>query len=426
MYVSTPPSYVDKTIPGLGGGWSVNNQGHVAGFDLSGAPAFYNGSSVVKTSVYTGGQEEGSHILNDQDDIVGNIASGSTLTWPAMWHAGVITQLPGLPSALSNDAVPSAINDSQVIVGRSKTQGAIIWQGGNIRTLDSMLPKGSPWQLSNALDISNSGYILGAGTLAGAGHWFLTQIGVTLSGTLWVTDCTDQSCSRVGAVGEAVRVSGTAGNGNKVSASATSRAKGQWSVNVPTGTYGVTPAEGFVPDSKTVVANGSVAGIDFATCGAVGTSSARSNVETRATHARTDAASGETGCPDGIDWEMQDRAALVPDIAEKTDLGMLRQKDIYAPLPVSLYLSVDGSRVTHCAARSVWKWAVTSKPHGAHVLTSPISPGCDSQMIVDKQGPYKIVAKRYAKGKLGQTVTETVQVHDLLIIGMGDSNGGEG
>ena len=251
--------------------------------------------------------------------------------------------------------------------------------------------------------------------------------GVSLSGTLWVTDCTDHSCSRAGAVGDKLGVSGTDSRGNKISASATSAAGGRWFANVPAGNYTITPAAGFMPDSKTVVAQGNVAGIDFATCGALGSSASPMDIATQKMSGRPDAASGQKGCPDAIDWKLLDRTGEVPGIAAKSDLGMLRQKDIYAPFSVHLYLSVQGSRVTQCAASSVWKWAVTGKPAGARVLFGPSSPGCSSQMIVDKQGPYRIVARRYVKGNLRQTVTYPVQVHDLLIIAMGDSNGsGEG
>jgi hypothetical protein len=248
-----------------------------------------------------------------------------------------------------------------------------------------------------------------------------------LSGTLWISDCTDQSCSRVGAEGDALGVSGKDSDGNAVSKSATSGTGGRWSTNVPAGTYTITPAAGFVPDSKTVVAKGNVAGIDFATCGALHSSAIHHIVLTQGSRVRSDAASGETGCPDGIDYKLLDRTAEVPGIATNSGLGMLHQKDIYAPFLVHLYLSVNGSRVTHCAPGSVWKWSVKAKPAGAKILTGPISPGCVSEMIVDKQGTYTVVARRSVKGEVRQTITENVPVRDLLIIAMGDSNGsGEG
>jgi GDSL-like Lipase/Acylhydrolase family len=250
---------------------------------------------------------------------------------------------------------------------------------------------------------------------------------VTLSGTLWISDCTDRSCSRAGAEGDTLGVSGKDSDGNAVSTSATSGAGGKWSTKVPAGTFTITPAAGFVPEWKTVDATGSVPGIDFATCGVLGSPASHGRTRAQKSHSRLDVATGEKGCPDGIDWKLQGRTGDVPKIAKKSPLGMLGQEDIYAPFHVNLFLSVDGSRVTHCAAGSVWKWAVTGKPAGAKVLLGPTSPGCQSEMIVTRPGSYKVVAKRFVKGKLRQTITEKVPVRDLLIIAMGDSNGsGEG
>jgi hypothetical protein len=428
VFVSAPPSYADKAIPMLSYGWSVNNLGHVAGSNTAGDGLFYAGGSTVNTGVALNGFY-GNHALNIHDAIVGNLKVGPATTTASMWHAGHVTRLPDLKSAPAGDAHPEAINDSNVIVGKSDSTGAVIWQSGVIRTLDSLLAKRSPWHLTDAVDISNSGYILGTGTLSGQTHYFLTQIGagVKLSGTQWVTDCTDRSCSRAGAVGDRLAVSGTASSGNKISVSAASGPGGRWSANVPTGSYTITPDAGFVPDSKTVVAKGNVAGIDFATCGPLRSSASHADVLTKQSTGRPDTASGQKGCPDGIDWKLLDRTGEVPALAAKTPWGILRQKDIYAPFSVHLYLSVQGSQVKRCAAGSVWKWAVSRKPAGAHVLAGPSSPGCDSQMIVDKQGPYQVTARRYVKGNLRETVTHAVQVRDLLIVAMGDSNGsGEG
>jgi GDSL-like Lipase/Acylhydrolase family len=127
-----------------------------------------------------------------------------------------------------------------------------------------------------------------------------------------------------------------------------------------------------------------------------------------------------------LDWQVG-RTDEVPFIASRTGLGIIRQKDIYAPFDVQLYLSVNDSRVTKCAANSVWRWAIKGKPVGARVLLGPLSPGCKSVIVVDKQGAYGIEAKQYVKSKLVQTVSANVKVRDLLLIAMGDSNGsGEG
>ena len=91
-------------------------------------------------------------------------------------------------------------------------------------------------------------------------------------------------------------MSGKDSNGNKVHVSATSGADGKWSANVPSGTYTVTPPAGFVPQSKTMVVEGDTKGIDFATCGVLG-SSTTSSRHNAASAARPAEANGESGLP---------------------------------------------------------------------------------------------------------------------------------
>jgi GDSL-like Lipase/Acylhydrolase family len=422
-FVAAPPSYHNKFVPGVEGG-SVNDLGHVAGSASSqGHGVFYNGSTVVATHVALGY----AHALNNHDDIVGNLESGTTQTTAALWHGGITTRLPDLKSAPAGDAHPEAINDFRLIVGRSDSAGAVIWEDGEIKTLDSLLPKASPWHLTEAFAVSNTGYILGHGTFKGETHFFLTQVKsyVKLSGNLWITDCTDRSCVRADAVNDKVQARST--GANPVMVTATSGKGGAWSMNVPRGNYMVTPPAGFVPESKTVAAIGPLAGIDFAVCGSLVESSSTSGLTAAGPAAGTrHVPSGEKGCPDAVDWQTE-RTGQVPGIASHTPLGMLRQKDIYAHYDVHLNLTLQGSSITKCAQGSVWQWSVTSKPAGSHVLYGPVSPNCDSFMIVDKQGTYIVTATRSEKGNLRQKLTTKAGVHDLLIVAMGDSNGsGEG
>jgi hypothetical protein len=240
-----------------------------------------------------------------------------------------------------------------------------------------------------------------------------------LRGTLWVTDCTDTGCRRAGAPREKITVSGKDTLGNAVKASTTSDGSGKWSLFLPEGNYTVTPPSGFVPNSKTVKALIDADGVDFATCGVLGSSASH--------RSRRLTAGGESGCPNGIDWKMGDRAQEAPVLAEKRIWGVLSPEDVYAPLHVFLYLSVGGSRVTRCSPGSVWRWSLRAKPADAKVFLGPISPGCQSEMYVSRPGSYTILARRYVRGGLRQTVAGVVPVRDLIIAAMGDSNGsGEG
>ena len=181
-FVASPPKYAGTTLPGLSFSGGVNNLGHVATYKLGATTPtveFYDGRSAVGTGL---SRISGAGSLNNLDQIVG--LELVPVDEPALWNAGKLTELPDLPTADPSrgfDTSPEAINDSDVIVGNSYdatgSQVAVIWQGGKINTLNSMLPKGSPWNLTNAIDISNTGYILGYGMLDGVQHEFLTKLG---------------------------------------------------------------------------------------------------------------------------------------------------------------------------------------------------------------------------------------------------------
>lgn len=146
-----------------------------------------------------------------------------------------------------------------------------------------------------------------------------------------------------------------------------------------------------------------------------------------ASASRTAVAAAAGGCPNGIGWDMEDRTSEVPHIAEGSPVGMLRQKDIYAPLTVGLHLTRDGKPASgRCTRSSQWKWDVIKKPAGAKLLSKPFAGSCSS-MQVSESGTYTVRARRYEDGKVRQILRKKIPVQDLLVVAMGDSNGsGEG
>ena len=108
----------------------------------------------------------------------------------------------------------------------------------------------------------------------------------------------------------------------------------------------------------------------------------------------------------------------------------------------TLYLTVDGTQVTSCPAGIVWKWhvqAVATEGEGKPTITQP-KDGCSPEFETTRLGTYRVTAQRYkqtAKGLVKTKLTVTtgsgngqppdVVLNDLLIVGLGDSNGsGEG
>ena len=331
------------------------------------------------------------------------------------------TEIPLGPS--QDDLLGPIMNDSGAVAGllasdNPYTTTPTFWDASGGQTALNSLPAVTAMGLSiqSTTGLNDEGNLVGIGTFAGTAtdHGFLLMHPkVTLSGTLRITDCGDNSCMRTGAKGEKVTVSQS---GTPPFSTSTTTAKdGTWSVSVLPGTYTVTPPNDFVPSSATVIAKASVSGIDFAVCGAIA-----------GTGLRRYAASGQSDCPDGIDWKMENRTILASVDGSHNPLGLTDKSTIYAPLTVNLNLTVGRSAVTHCSSTSVWKWTITSKPAGARILDMP-KPGCTPFMQVSKQGDYTLVAKRFDGTRLRQTIKKTVTVKDLLVLAMGDSNGsGEG
>lgn len=88
------------------------------------------------------------------------------------------------------------INDSGQVVGYASTTddtigwNAFLYSGGVMNDLNNLLPLGSGWLLTYAIDINNSGQIVGTGYIGGQTHAFLmtpTVVPEPISSILFVT-----------------------------------------------------------------------------------------------------------------------------------------------------------------------------------------------------------------------------------------------
>jgi len=80
-------------------------------------------------------------------------------------------QLPGIPNSDTNQGIANSINSSSVIVGTLHSQsgadtlgGAALWKDGKLQFLNSLIPAGNTWSLQEAVQITDSGLILGKAT----------------------------------------------------------------------------------------------------------------------------------------------------------------------------------------------------------------------------------------------------------------------
>ena len=119
--------------------------------------------------------------VNDSGQVVGSSQRvGNQFTNPRtfIWQAGVFTDL-GVPSGYIGNS-PYAINSHGDVVGflfNASSRTAFLYRNGQFITLNSLLPAGSGWILTEARDVNDADQIVGLGYLDGVAHGFLYSNG---------------------------------------------------------------------------------------------------------------------------------------------------------------------------------------------------------------------------------------------------------
>jgi len=192
-------------------------------------------------------------------------------------------------------------------------------------------------------------------------------------------------------------------------ASATTDSQGDYSMTLNAGTWTITPTMDdftFDPPSRSIHLETDTTDVDFTLLSS----------------------------PYSIDWQMPSRVKESMDVS--SDGGLPPASYVYPDMwSAKLYLTEGGTRVTSCPSGSVWKWHVTAlhtvgnrKP----TITEP-KDGCSTSFETTQLGTYRVVAQKYKRTPKGlvkdgpAVATPDVVLNDLLIVGLGDSNGsGEG
>ena len=179
----------DGAINHLGvasGTLSISNQSRATKLNDSGAVVGLSGSGSFVWSEGQPMQTLGTSLalsINNAGQIVGEQTRDGQVwpRFPELIDNNRVTFLPVLPGYETTGGTAWGINNAGLIVGASgDTYGefwnatASLWVDGTVINLNTLLPSGSGWQLSQAFDINDQGWIVGRGFKAGDSfaHYF--------------------------------------------------------------------------------------------------------------------------------------------------------------------------------------------------------------------------------------------------------------
>ena len=158
----------------------VNNSGVVAGTSYDAVGNFFGfvwrQGKMVKMGTL-GGAWSQAYAINNKGQITGlaYTKNGGAHGFIANCATCLMRDL-GTFAGSTSTVWGFGINDLGVVVGQSTFQStyhAFVYSGGKIKDLNSMIPAGSGWELTEANGINGSGQIVGMGTLKGQTHAYL-------------------------------------------------------------------------------------------------------------------------------------------------------------------------------------------------------------------------------------------------------------
>ncbi len=162
--------------------FDINNAGQVVGdivtgsADLVGSQAFLWQEGAFSYLPHPDGYTSSTALaINEAGQVVGWSGDGPNTT-AVLWSSEGVTAIGGLPGDESSQALD--INDLGQVVGRSGASGqtrAVIWRSGVAVDLNSVLPAGTEWILTEASEVDNRGAIVGSGLNRGEVRAFLLR-----------------------------------------------------------------------------------------------------------------------------------------------------------------------------------------------------------------------------------------------------------
>ena len=107
-----------------------------------------------------GGGESGAWGINNSGQVVGQSRLSAVSLHAFLYEGTTMKDLGTLSSYYGSSSMAFGINNSGQVVGESDGK-AFLYDGGNMIDLNTLLPTGSGWVLSNVNGINDSGQIVG-------------------------------------------------------------------------------------------------------------------------------------------------------------------------------------------------------------------------------------------------------------------------
>lgn len=166
----------DTPAGGTSTGWGIDDGGRIFGIAGSGTSFqryVWPGASGSGTT--TDMWVTAKHPVSPDGSIVGGHDVDDSNSWLRDPATGIETSL-----NVTGAFEAQAVNTRHEVVGLG-TGGATMWQSGVLTNLNTKLPVGSPWTLSNALDVTANGDVIGFGAMNGQTHGYLLLAGITVN-----------------------------------------------------------------------------------------------------------------------------------------------------------------------------------------------------------------------------------------------------
>lgn len=154
--------------------YAISDSGQVAGWgkigtypDINEHAFRWNGS--MQDLGTLGWAHSSARGINDNGDVVGYLVNESQTDWHAF-----LSQGGGMQDLGGTQSIAYDINNNGLVVGESGGN-AVLWENGQLKDLNTLIPASSGWLLQSARAINNKGQIAGKGTFNGQTRAFLLK-----------------------------------------------------------------------------------------------------------------------------------------------------------------------------------------------------------------------------------------------------------